>query len=277
MTKQIQTFNYYTDDADQNGDVYYDDSWSANSRPGIVVIHGGSWANASKEASTKISEMFYAAGFVVFNINYRLVSDNGSNKGWRWPYQRIDAALATNWFKANASKFGLNPSRVALYGFSAGGHVAAVVSGYYNSVRAVVTCSGVLQPHRLADVSMNGGWGNDMCTPTVVKLFGYACAALGYSYEPTWGNAGAAWNSFKPETYFGAEKPPFYAVQGDSDEAVPPSTIDAIEYWLTKAGQEHVTVKVAGRGHDETMLTGTGQDDMVRWNNMITWLRSKTN
>jgi len=272
MTKQIQTFSYYSDDADQNGDVYYDDSWSANSRPGIVVIHGGSWANAAKENSNTIANKFYNEGFVVFNINYRLVSDNGANKGWRWPTQRIDSALAINWLKANASKFGLNPNRVAVYGFSAGGHIAAVVGGYYNSVRAVVSCSGVLQPHRLADMSMAG-----TATSTQVKLFGYACAALGYSYEPTWGNAGAAWNSFKPETYFGPDKPPMYVIQGDVDEAVPTATLPAIDYWLSKATQDHVAIQVPGRGHDETMLTGGYADDAERWRDMITWLRSKTN
>lgn len=274
--KIIETYQYYTDDADQNGDVYYDDSWSANSRPGVVVIHGGSWANAAKENAATIANKFYNEGFVVFNINYRLVSDQGVNKGWRWPTQRIDGALAVNWFKANASKFGLNPNRVAVYGFSAGGHIATIVSGYYNSVRAAVSCSGVLQPHRNADVAMNGTWGNDVATPSIVKIFGYACAALGYSYEPTWTGAGGAWNSFKPETYFGVAKPPIYAIQGMEDEAVPSGTIGAIEYWLDTAGQDHVTVQVPGRGHDETMLTGSAAEDVARWKSMIAWLRSKT-
>lgn len=274
--KTITTVNYYTTDADQNGDIVWDNSWAAGSKPAVVVIHGGSWANADKSVTQKVVDKFYTAGFAVFNINYRLVSDNGSNVGTRWPAQRIDAALAINWLKANGHQFGIDPDRIALYGFSAGGHIASVAAGYYNSVRAVVSVCAPLQPHRIADVALNKAWGNNVTNPSLVKLFGYITAALGYSYEPTWTNAGAAWNSFKPETYFGANKPAQYALFGRDDLVVPSDTQGAIEYWLGVAGQDHYTSLVEGRGHDEHMITGTGASDIARWNHMIAWLKTRT-
>jgi acetyl esterase/lipase len=272
-TAVVESYRYNGADTYQNLDAYYDSSWVGGAgRPAVIVIHGGSWANATKANSTPVSKKFFAEGFAVFNMNYRLTAPTGSHAGTPWPGQRTDVSLAIQWVKANAKKFGVNPNRIALYGFSSGGHMAITSSSYYRNVRAAVSVSGVLQPHRVMDVAVNGSSGGDVRGTGVVVLSQWAALAVQCPYYPTWSECNSRWNSFKPETYFSSAAPPFYAMMGDKDTVVPPSTLGAIDYWATKKGQKHVTVMVPGAAHDERMLT----NDPARWAAMITWLRSKT-
>ena len=269
----VESYRYYSADSYQNLDAYYNTAWVGGSgRPAVVVIHGGSWANATKAASASVSTKFYSEGFAVFNINFRLTAPSGSHPGTPWPAQRIDTELAVRWVKANASKFGVNPNRIALYGFSSGGHVAVTAAGYYRSVRAAVSASGVLQPHRVMDIAVKGSSGTDVRTEAEVVLSQWESLAVQCPYYPTWVECGGRWSTFKPETYFAGAAPPFYAIMGDKDTVVPPGTLGAIRYWANRAGQSNVTVMVAGAGHSETILTG----DAERWAAMIRWLRAKT-
>jgi dienelactone hydrolase len=283
----VQAFRYHTQSADNVADVWFDTDWLGGApREAIITVHGGSWHNATRKNSDKAAQKWLDAGFVVMNIDYRLAADHpalpdsgatGTVLGSRWPAQRIDVALAYDWLKANAAQFNVDPNSVGLYGFSAGGHIANVAAGYYGTTRfkASASISGIQQPHRLADIAMNSTWGSDSVSPTIVKVFGYETSLIGCSYEPTWSDCGGKWNSIKPETYFGADKPALYAIKGDVDPAEPITSLTATEYWLDKAGQDHLTVAVPGRGHDEYLVLGTGTDDVARWNQLVTWMRSK--
>lgn len=272
-TSTVESYRYNGGDTYQNLDAYYDKSWVGGAgRPAVIVIHGGSWANATKAAGATAAKKFYGEGFAVFNINYRLTAPTGSHAGSAWPAQRTDAGLAIKWVKDNARRFGVNPKRIALYGFSSGGHIAVATSGYLRNVRAAVSVSGVLQPHRVMDVAVNGGTGNDKRSTGVVILSQWAALAVQCPYYPTWGECNARWNSFKPETYFSSAAPPFYAMMGSVDPVVPPSTLAAVDYWAKRKNQKHVTVMVPGAAHDERMLTGNA----TRWAAMVKWLRAQT-
>lgn len=285
----IATYRYHTQSPDNVADVYYDSDWvgSSTQRAAIITVHGGWWHNATRSNSAAAAQKWLDAGFVVLNIDYRVAADHsayaGSGSegstitGSRWPAQRVDVALAYDWLKANAAQFGVDPARVGLYGFSAGGHIVNTAAGYYGTTRfqASASISGIQQPHRTADIVMGYNTA-DPSNPTLVKSFGYMTSVLGCSYEPTWYDCGNKWDSFKPETYFGATKPALYALKGTADAVEPITSLTATEYWLDKAGQDHLTVAVSGRGHDENMVLGTDPDDVARWNQLVTWMRSKT-
>ena len=266
---------------DQVGDVYYNDGWAADTHPAIVIVHGGWWHNGNRHSAETAARRFFGAGFVVYNIDYRLAADqqraDGSvNPGDRWPAQRIDVEFAVRLLKANASTFGTGPDRISLYGFSSGGHLVTLAAGYYRSVTAAASVGAVLQPHRAADIAMHGRWGNDVATPTIVKSFGYITSTLGCSYEPTWYNCGRKWTGFKPQTYFSSSAPAIYAIKGALDPVEPASALTSIEYWLTRAGQDHKTLLVAGRAHDENVVLGTTSADVARFNALVTWIKARS-
>ena len=270
-----------TSPEDQVGDVYYNDAWTAGSHPAIVVVHGGWWHNGNRHSEDAAARRFFGAGFVVYNIDYRLAADqqrpDGSvNPGDRWPAQRIDVELAVRFLKAHAATFGTASNRIASYGSSAGGHLVTLAAGYYHSVTVAASVSAVLQPQRAADIALNGRWGNDVATPTIVKSFGYVTSTIGCSYEPTWYNCGRKWRSFEPQKYFSASAPGVYAIKGALDAVEPASALTAIEYWLTRAGQDHRTLLVAGRGHDENIILGTTAADVTRCNALVTWIKARS-
>ena len=88
---------------------------------------------------------FTAAGYAVFNANYRMGTDVP------WPAQTADAMDTVAWIKAHASQFGINPNRGAAYGFSSGAQLAAKVGMVGTGsarVKAVVTTGGHFDPYK---------------------------------------------------------------------------------------------------------------------------------
>ena len=87
--------------------------------PLVVAIHGGAFRMGSKECEP--AGAFVARGFAVAAINYRL------SQHAVFPAQIEDARAAVRWLRANAGRYGYDPERIASYGASAGGHLAAML------------------------------------------------------------------------------------------------------------------------------------------------------
>lgn len=95
---------------------------AAEPRPAVVLIHGGAMMFSDRGDLTAHAAALGAAGYVTFNIDYRLVDEAGNNP---WPAQLDDAQLAVRWIRANAEHYGVDPDRICAYGHSAGGNLAA--------------------------------------------------------------------------------------------------------------------------------------------------------
>ena len=93
-------------------------------RPAILAIHGGAWRDGDKAWGEHIAEEFCPSGYVVFSVNYR-VSKRPDGK---WPAQIEDVQKALKYIRANASRFRIDPARIASLGMSAGGHLATMVA-----------------------------------------------------------------------------------------------------------------------------------------------------
>ena len=89
----------------------------------VLICPGGGYARVAlgREGSS-ISRLFTARGITAFELLYRLPHD-GWTAGPDAPLQ--DAQRAMRLIRARAAKWKLDPARVAVTGFSAGGHVAA--------------------------------------------------------------------------------------------------------------------------------------------------------
>ena len=108
------TFDFYEPRAD---------SGRAN-RPAILAIHGGAWMGGDKAWGEQIADEFCPSGYVVFSVNYR----RSNRPVGTWPAQIEDVQKALKYIRANASRFRIDPSRVASLGMSAGGHLATMVA-----------------------------------------------------------------------------------------------------------------------------------------------------
>ena len=94
---------------------------SARRRPGLVLFFGGGWTGGTIRQFRPQAKYLAERGMVVARAAYRVASRHGVR-----PDACVeDGKSAVRWLRANAAEFGVDPSRIAAGGGSAGGHVAA--------------------------------------------------------------------------------------------------------------------------------------------------------
>lgn len=91
--------------------------------PILVHVHGGAWVLGAKGQQAKpLINHLVANGWMCVDINYRL------GPSCRFPAMIVDVLRAIAWTRAHAREYGGDPSRIAITGGSAGGHLAALAA-----------------------------------------------------------------------------------------------------------------------------------------------------
>ena len=90
--------------------------------PGVLLLHGGCFLHGSSDGLVSEARDLADQGFVAMTIDYRL-----ANAGGHFPEAIRDAKCAVRWLKSHAGDFDLDPGRVAVFGTSAGGYLAAML------------------------------------------------------------------------------------------------------------------------------------------------------
>src|SRR5258705_1563769 len=112
-------------DTDLHLDIYKP-TGSATRRMAIVHFHGGGFTGGNKNGLAARLQTMSGRGYVNIAAQYRLASNGAA----RWPAQIEDVKAAIRWTRANASRLGIEPARIAVAGYSAGGHLALVAAGH---------------------------------------------------------------------------------------------------------------------------------------------------
>ena len=90
----------------------------------VVVLPGGAYAHlAANLEGRQVADWFTARGFRAFVLSYRL-----SSNGYLLPVPLLDAQRAMQTVRARANDYHVNPNRIVIIGFSAGGHLAALAA-----------------------------------------------------------------------------------------------------------------------------------------------------
>lgn len=87
--------------------------------PVIIYFHGGGFISSDKKNFNRICRAYANAGYVVFNVNYRLVPE------YSYPAQFQDISDAIGWIKNNCRAYGGDISKVFLAGDSSGAYLAS--------------------------------------------------------------------------------------------------------------------------------------------------------
>jgi acetyl esterase len=91
--------------------------------PCLVFFHGGGWVIGNLETHDVVCRKLASEGELkVISVDYRLAPEH------KFPAAVDDSIIATKWIAANASKLGIDASRLIVGGDSAGGNLAAVVA-----------------------------------------------------------------------------------------------------------------------------------------------------
>lgn len=96
----------------------------------IVICPGGGYGiNAYKHEGTDVAEALSKAGIACFILKYRLPSDKIMKDKSIGPLQ--DAQQAMLLVRSRAKEFNVNPDKIGIAGFSAGGHLASTAGTHY--------------------------------------------------------------------------------------------------------------------------------------------------
>src|SRR5262249_1440085 len=87
-------------------------------QPALVYFHGGGWVNRGQACRALAN----AAHCIVVAVHYRLAPEP------KFPAAVDDAIAATRWIANNGQRLGIDASRLAVGGDSAGGNLTAVVT-----------------------------------------------------------------------------------------------------------------------------------------------------
>ncbi|HEU5486232.1 MAG TPA: alpha/beta hydrolase [Microlunatus sp.] len=96
-----------------------DELQNANIRPAVLVLPGGGYFRTSDREAEPVAMAYLAEGFNAFVLRYAVGADE--------PFERslADGQAGLGWLRANAGDLGVDPDKIAVVGFSAGGHLAA--------------------------------------------------------------------------------------------------------------------------------------------------------
>jgi acetyl esterase/lipase len=95
-------------------------------RMATIHIHGGGFTAGSKDTLTDRVSPFAALGYTAIAVQYRLAGEA------RWPAQIEDVKAAIRWARANAKSLRIDPGKIAVVGYSAGGHLALFAAATAN-------------------------------------------------------------------------------------------------------------------------------------------------
>lgn len=175
-------------------------------RPAMLIFPGGGYGYCSKREADPVAMQFLQAGYQTFILYYHCADENPVPLRYQ-PLQ--DAAAAILYLRRNADALHLNPEKVAVCGFSAGGHLAAssAVLAHTPAVRKALGITG------------------EEARPNAVVL-GYpviTTGALGHqgSTENLCGSDAALRAEMSLENQIRPGLPPFFVWHTVTDESVP--------------------------------------------------------
>jgi acetyl esterase/lipase len=228
----------------------------------VVVFPGGAYVGlAGNLEGRQVADWFTVRGFRAFVLSYRL-----SSNGYLLPIPLLDARRAIQTVRGRALDYGIDPHRIVLIGFSAGGHLAALaatqfVPGNENADDPIDRASS--RPDFLVlGYPWIGAISSDTSHLSYCKLFNVMdrCEALRAAYSP--------------DLFVTAQTPPTFWYHTFDDKTVPVEQGLRFYEALVKAGvpaEAHIfETGTHGSG------LGKGDEALDAWPDLLErWLRAK--
>ncbi|MFH7018494.1 alpha/beta hydrolase [Flavobacterium sp. FlaQc-47] len=97
----------------------------------VLIFPGGGYQHlAIDKEGTKVAQWFNSLGIVGIVVKYRLPNDKIMKNKNIGPLQ--DAQEAMRYIRENAAKYNIDPNKIGIMGFSAGGHLASTLATHYD-------------------------------------------------------------------------------------------------------------------------------------------------
>lgn len=211
--------------------------------PGVLMVHGGGWISGAKWQMARHTQVIAAHGYTVASIQYRLAPLD------KFPAQIEDCKEAVRWMRRNAEKYKLDASRIAGYGYSAGGHLVCLL--------------GVTD----ASAGLEGLAVDEKDAPsTRLQAVVAGGAPCNFEYIPANSNALAfflggsrrekpeAYRLASPTSFASKDDPPVFFFHGADDQLVPRISPEALKKQLHDVGVRTEMYIVPDKGHIAAFL-----------------------
>lgn len=94
--------------------------------PAVILVHGGGWRSGDRTHHIPLAQRLAALGYASFTVEYRLSTEAP------YPAAVADVRSSIRWLRANAKKLRVDPNKIVVLGFSAGGQLAALTGLAHN-------------------------------------------------------------------------------------------------------------------------------------------------
>ena len=181
-------------------------------RPAVIVFPGGAYAMRSFREDEPIALQYAAAGFASFVLEYSVASEWYGDVPAHFPQQLCEAALAVKTVRDNSEKWDIDPKKIFVLGFSAGGHLCATAVTMYGCREVLENLGGKPEDYR-----PDGGI---LCYPVVSNN----CPTHGGSFKNVLGDKyedESMREYLSCETHIDKNTPPCFIWATSNDEAVP--------------------------------------------------------
>ena len=213
--------------------------------PVVLTIHGGGWANRSRDDMQSIAGQLVERGYAVLNLDYRFAPR------YRYPAQIDDLRLALDWVHRNADRYRFDTTRVSAWGYSSGAHLAALLGAVENRrpnddatplprLRAVVA-GGIPADLRVYEES-----------PIVERFMGGRPADMPQRYAEA-----------SPLYHVSADDPAVFLYHGNLDMLVEPEQSTIYYDALVDAGVDSELFLHNWRGHMTMFLFGGSAEEQA--------------
>lgn len=228
----------------------------------VVVFPGGAYAHLAGDLEGReVADWFTAHGFVAFIVSYRL-----SSHGYILPVPLLDGRRAIQTVRARAADYHIDPNRIVVIGFSAGGHLAALtgtqfVPGNPNAEDPIDRVSS-RPDFMVLGYPWIGAISTDTSHLSYCKLFNVMdqCDALRTKYDPT--------------LFVTKDTPPTFIYHTFNDQTVPiQQSLDFFQA-LVKAGVPTEYHVFPNGSHGSGL--GKGDPQLDQWPMLLeSWLRAQ--
>jgi acetyl esterase/lipase len=242
---------------------------AADPVPVLVFLHGGGWVEGERDGCP--ADDLVKAGYGVACIDYRLARQDCA----RWamfPGAVLDVRTAVDWLRQHATEYGLDATRVGLYGGSAGGHLATL-TGLSYGVPRLATGDGARSMPVQAIVDWFGP--SDFLTAPV-QFEESPCGTALEDLETKYGEK-AFWTWYAglflgggfgdpavveraklaaPGHYADPTDPPVLVIHGEDDPVVPISQSELLVDRLKSADLDVTFVRLPGFQHSYSPRSG---------------------
>jgi acetyl esterase/lipase len=202
------------------------------SAPLVVFLHGGGWISGDRTMYAEEVEWFVSQGFAAAAIEYRLAPL------YPFPAAVEDAQEFLRFVRSEAGRFGIDGSRVAAFGNSAGGHLAAMLGvGYKGGERA----NAVVDVCGITDIRNPDTTQFPISMSFVEQFMGGHYVGLEQSYADA-----------SPLVYVDSSACPFLIVHGTDDDVVPIDQSRKLDAAFKESGVSSRLIELPGEGHSFT-------------------------